>query len=106
MADHKISWDSHIKYVVWENRVSPKRSTGNSCFQLVYGTEEIFPTQLTFPVAKFVQEPYEEGDDFSRRINHIIELNEDKYDVQHKLHQYQNKMKSLFDKMARERYFR
>ena len=41
---HKRSWDSCLKYTVWEKKVSPKRSTRNSPFQLVYGTEEIFST--------------------------------------------------------------
>lgn len=55
---------------------------------------------------KFLQEIFEELDDFSRRINQIIELNQDREEVQYKLRQYQNKMKSLFDRKALERDFR
>lgn len=88
LEDHKRSWDSHLKYAVWENRVSPKISTGKSPFQPVYGNEVIFPPQLTFPIMKFLQESYEEIDDFSRRINQIIELNQDRDEVQFKLLQY------------------
>ena len=37
LADHKKSWDSHLIYAVWENRITLKRSTGKSPSQLVYG---------------------------------------------------------------------
>lgn len=55
---------------------------------------------------KFLRESNEEPDDFSRRINQIIELNEDRDEVHYKLNKYQIKMKSLFDKKASERDFR
>eukprot|EP00253_Pinus_taeda_P001701 PITA_01701 len=51
-----------------------------------------------------VKDSTDEPDDFSRRINQIIELNENR-DVQYKLNKYQNKMKTLFDRRARERAF-
>jgi len=69
LADHKKSWDSHLIYVVWENRITPKRSIGKSPFQLVYGKDAIFPTNLAFPILKFLQDSTNEPDDFSRRIN-------------------------------------
>jgi len=42
---------------------------------------------------RFLQESYEEKDDFSRRNNQIIEFNEDRDEIQYKLRKYQNKMK-------------
>eukprot|EP00253_Pinus_taeda_P028048 PITA_28048 len=48
----------------------------------------------------------DEPDDFSRRINQIIELNENRHEVQYKLKKYQHKMKTLFDRRGRERDFR
>ena len=59
LEDHKRSWDSHMKYVVWENRVLAKISTSKSPYQLVYGIEAIFPTYLSFRFMKFLQESYE-----------------------------------------------
>ena len=53
LVDHKKSWDSRLIYAVWENRITPKRSTGKSPFQLVYEKDAIFPTNLAFPVLKF-----------------------------------------------------
>lgn len=53
-----------------------------------------------------MRESNEEPDDFSQRINHIIELNEDRVEVHYKLKKYRSKMKSLFDRKSRERDFR
>eukprot|EP00253_Pinus_taeda_P028346 PITA_28346 len=56
LDDNKKNWDSKLKYALWADRVTIKKSTGNSPFKLVYGTEVVFPIQLTLPVAKFLQE--------------------------------------------------
>ena len=88
LVDHKKSWDSHLIYAVLSNRITPKRSTGKYPFQLVYGKDAIFPTNLSFPVLKFLQDSIDEPDDFSRRINHTIEINENRDEVQNKLKKY------------------
>ena len=93
-------------YVVWANIITPKRSTGKSPFQLVYGKDAIFPINLAFPVLKFLQDSTDEPNDFFRRVNQIIELNENRDEVQYKLNKYNNKMKILFDRRAKERDFK
>jgi len=55
LEDNKKDWDSKLKYALWADRVTIKKSTGNSPFKLVYGTDVVFPIQLTLPVAKFLQ---------------------------------------------------
>jgi hypothetical protein len=45
-----------MKFALWADRVTTKRSLGISPFQLVYGVEAIFPAQLALPVAKFLQD--------------------------------------------------
>lgn len=106
LVDHKKSWDSHLIYAVWVNKITPKRSTGKYPFHLVYGKYAVFPTNLAFPVLKFMWDSTNEPDDFSRRINQIIELNENRDEVQYKFKKYQNKMKSMFDRRAREMDFK
>ena len=54
LEDNKKAWDSKLKFVLWDDRVTKKRSLGVSPFQLMYGVEAIFPTQLAFPVEKFL----------------------------------------------------
>ena len=47
-----------------------------SPFQLVYGTEVIFPASLGVLVMKYFQEQQEEPNHMQRRISQIIELEE------------------------------
>ena len=51
-----------------------KQAIGTSPFELVYGTEAVFPVQLGIPVMKFLQNSQEEPDDMQRRIFEMIEL--------------------------------
>ena len=46
-------WDSKLKFALWADRVTDKRSIRTSPFKLVYGIEAIFPIQLILPIAKF-----------------------------------------------------
>eukprot|EP00253_Pinus_taeda_P032783 PITA_32783 len=55
LEDNKKNWDSKLKYALWADKVTIKRSTRNSPFKLVYGVEVVFPIQLTLPVEKFLQ---------------------------------------------------
>jgi hypothetical protein len=54
--------------------VTTKRSIDVSPFQLVYGAEAIFPSQLAIPVEKFLQDHQEEPDDMIRRIHQLVEV--------------------------------
>ena len=40
----------------WDDRINMKKSIGTSPFQLVYGFEFIFPSSLSLPVMKLLQE--------------------------------------------------
>ena len=53
LETNQKSWDSKLKFALWVDRVTDKRSIGTSPFNLFYGTEAIFPIQLILPVAKF-----------------------------------------------------
>jgi hypothetical protein len=68
LEDNKKEWDSKMKFSLWDDRVTKKRSLGLSPFHLVYGVEAIFPTQLAFPMEKFLQDYQGEPDDMVRRI--------------------------------------
>jgi hypothetical protein len=59
---------------LWADRINTKRSLGTSPFQLVYGIDVVFPTQLGLPVLKFLQEEMVEPNDIQRIIFQIIEV--------------------------------
>jgi hypothetical protein len=56
LEDNKNSWDSKLKFSLWADRVTTKRSIGTTPFQLVYGTKVVFPSQLALPMEKFLQD--------------------------------------------------
>jgi hypothetical protein len=53
LEDNKKPWNSKLKFALWADRVTTKRSIGISPFQLVYGAEAVLPSQLAIPIVKF-----------------------------------------------------
>ena len=74
LENNQKSWDSKLKFSLWVDRVSYKRSIGTYPFKLVYGTEAIFPIQLILPIAKLFQEEQDEPNDMVRRMLDLVEL--------------------------------
>jgi hypothetical protein len=99
-------WDSKLKFALWADRVTNKKSIGTSPFKLVYGTEAIFPVQLALPVAKFLQETNSEPNDLTRRIHNLVELQQDREQLLEKTKLHQEKMKEIFDKKVQENIFK
>ena len=54
LFENKRSWDTKLKFALWADRVTIKKSIGTSPFQLVYGIDVVFPVQLVTPVIKFM----------------------------------------------------
>jgi len=71
---NKRSWDSKLKFALWVEKVTKKKSIGTSPFKMVYGTDVVFPIQLILPVVKFFQEEQDEMNDMVRRMNNLVEL--------------------------------
>ena len=69
LDENKRSWHVHLKYALWANRISTKRSIDISPFQMVYGTEAILPINLALLVMKLWQDQNEEPNNVTRRIN-------------------------------------
>jgi hypothetical protein len=74
LEDNKKAWNSKLKFALWADRVTTKRSIGLSPFQLVYGEEAVFPSQLAILVAKLFQDYQEEPNDVIRRIHQLVEV--------------------------------
>ncbi|KAL0433764.1 UNVERIFIED_CONTAM: hypothetical protein Slati_2710700 [Sesamum latifolium] len=53
------NWAKELTSVLWAYRITPRESTGESPFSLVYGTEAIIPAELGLPshrVMNFLEE--------------------------------------------------
>lgn len=95
--------DCQLKFSLWDNHVTPKTFVGKSPFELVYGKVVVFPIQLAMSVAKLLQEAEEEPNTLTRRKNQVVELQNKREQVEEKLLNYQQRMKYLFDKKAKDK---
>ena len=73
-----------------------------SPYQLVYGTEAVFPTSLGVPVMKLLQEMQAKPNDSQRRINQMIHLQQTREEVFNKTQVIQENIKKIFDKQTKE----
>jgi hypothetical protein len=99
-------WDSKLKFALWADSVTGKKSIGTSPFKLVYGTEAIFLVQLALPVVKFLQETDYEPSDLTRRIHNLVELQQDREHLFENTELHQGKMKEIFDKKVKPNIFK
>jgi hypothetical protein len=106
LEENKKSWDSKLKFALWADRVTIKKSIGTSPFKLVYGTEAIFPVQLVLPVTNFLQEAGSELDDHTRRVFQLVELQQEREHLIEKSENHQMKVKNTFDRKTKKEVFK
>jgi ribonuclease HI len=106
LEQNRRGWDSKLKFALWADRVTSKKSIGTSPFKLVYGTEAIFPVQLALPVAKFLQEAEEEPNDLTRRIHDLVQLQQDREQLLDRTELHQQMIKRNFDKKTKSDIFK
>jgi hypothetical protein len=85
--------------------VTTKKSVGTSPFQLVYGTEVVFPTQLALPIEKFFQGHEGEPNHMVRRIHQVVEVQQIREQVMDRAYTHQQKIKQAFDRKVRKKEF-
>jgi hypothetical protein len=73
--------------------VTTKKSLGLSPFQLVYGIEAVFPTQLALPVANLLQDYEGEPNHVLRRIHQMVEVQQIREQVLDRAYNRQQKIK-------------
>jgi hypothetical protein len=56
VGENKKSWDSKIKYALWEDCTTTKTSTRKTPFELVYGLEACLPINLQIPTLQIAQQ--------------------------------------------------
>lgn len=105
LSQNKESWDSRLKYALLVDRISSKKSTGMSPFQPVYDADVILPIQLGLPVMELLQDIEEEPNDLQRRMNQLIEVQQTREHVNDKCQSYQDKIKTIFERKAKDRNF-
>ena len=86
--------------------MTTKKSTRNSPFRLVYGTEAVFPIQLTLPVAKLLQEEQNEELDMAKWIIDLAEVHQIREQLVEKSVAHQKRIKEAFNRKAKIDNFR
>jgi hypothetical protein len=101
LEENQKSWDSKLKFSLWADRVTNKKSIGTSPFKLVYGTDAIFPILLVLPVAKFFQEEQTKSNDMVRRMLDLVELQQVREQLVEKSEAHQKRIKDTFDRKTK-----
>ncbi|XP_071738424.1 uncharacterized protein [Rutidosis leptorrhynchoides] len=50
----QTKWVDEVPYVLWAHHTTPKRSTGETPFSLVYGTEAVIPAEIRVPTHRIL----------------------------------------------------
>eukprot|EP00253_Pinus_taeda_P008375 PITA_08375 len=98
---NKKSWHNKLVNALWADWVSQKKSIGMSPFEIVYGIDAVFPTSLSVPVARLLQEAGEDSDPMQRRINQMIHLQQTREEVFQNSLRLQERIKKIYDKKAK-----
>jgi hypothetical protein len=105
LSENKKSWHVNLKYALWVNWIYTKKSIRTSPFQMVYRTDIVLPINLVLPIMKLWQDEKEEPNHVTRRINQLIEVQQHRAKVAERLQKYQDNMKALFDRKAKDKEF-
>jgi transposase InsO family protein len=89
LEDNKRAWDSKLKFSLWADQVTTKKSLGISPFQLVYVIEFIFPTQLALSMENFLQDFEGEPNHVVRRIHQVVEVQQIREQVMNRAYNHQ-----------------
>eukprot|EP00253_Pinus_taeda_P011279 PITA_11279 len=102
---NKRSWHKRLVNALWADWVSQKKSTGTSPFELVYGVDTVFPTSLTAPVVKLLQEAGSEEDPMQRRLNQMVHLQQTREEISRTHASYRRRLRKFMTKKQRRTNF-
>ncbi|XP_071708671.1 uncharacterized protein [Rutidosis leptorrhynchoides] len=63
---HRQGWVDELQYVLWAHRTTPKDSTNETPFSLVYGTEAVIPAEVIVPTDRITTFYAQQNDDALR----------------------------------------
>jgi hypothetical protein len=106
LQDNKKAWHKKVIHALWVDRITPKRSIATSPFQIVYGTENFFPTTLGFLVMRLLQEKDLETDATRRRKDELINVQQTREKTFNNSQLHQDRIKKDFDRNTKEDDFK
>ncbi|KAL0448711.1 UNVERIFIED_CONTAM: hypothetical protein Slati_1427500 [Sesamum latifolium] len=97
------NWTEELTSVLWAYRMTPRGSTGESPFSLVYGTEAIIPAELGMPSHRVMNFSEECKRDLLKENMDLIEKLREKAFI--RMQRYKNTMINSYNKRVRARSF-
>ncbi|XP_059068183.1 uncharacterized protein LOC131858753 [Cryptomeria japonica] len=107
MEDNQRDWHIKLKSALWADRITHKRSIGNSPYKLAYGKEARLPISTKLPTLDLANSlaSFEANDLMEVQYFELLELEESR-DIAMKTIEYQKlQMKRVFDKKANPKIF-
>ncbi|XP_059073218.1 uncharacterized protein LOC131874027 [Cryptomeria japonica] len=102
----KKGWNSKLSLALWSDRITVKKSTRKSSFELVYGKKARLLLDNLLPVHRFmIQEGIDVEDPLQERLIQLVELDEIKMEAQKQNVKAHDQMKKLYDKRVTDRKF-
>ena len=106
LQDNKKAWHKKLIHALCTDEITNKRSIATSPFQIVYGTEEIFPTTLGFLVMRLLQDQDDETNANRRRTYELINVQQTREKSFNKSQLHQEIIKKDFDRTTKEDNFK
>ncbi|KAL0458950.1 UNVERIFIED_CONTAM: hypothetical protein Slati_0522200 [Sesamum latifolium] len=97
------NWAEELTSVLWAYRTTPRGSTGETPFSLVYGTEAIIPAELGMPSHRVMNFSEECNENLLRKNLDLIEELRKKAFL--RIHRYKNIMINSYNKRVKSQSF-
>jgi hypothetical protein len=101
VKNNKRDWHTKIKFSLWDDHITPKTTTGQRPYTLVYGALVVLPVHLQIPSLRLaIAEAEDDFQPLQHRLDTLIKLEEVRKDTFQHLQKNQDIVKHSFDKRA------
>ena len=103
MEEAKGKWVDELPHVLWMYRTTPRRSTGETPFSIMYGSEAVIPLETSFPTMRSNQFNSSSN---KQLLSTNLDLAKERREVANvRLAQYQQMLRQGYEKGIKVRTF-
>jgi len=101
----KGGWYDELQPVLWAYRTTPRRSTGETPFSLVYGMEAVVPAELNVPGLRRTEAPLNEEENSAMLDDSLDTINEKRDQALIRIQNYQHATARYYNSKVKIRPF-
>ncbi|KAG7537008.1 Ribonuclease H-like superfamily [Arabidopsis suecica] len=101
----KGGWYDELQPVLWAYRTTPRRSTGETPFSLVYGMEAVVPAELNVPGLRRAEAPLDEEENTAMLDDSLDTINERRDQALIRIQNYQQAAARYYNSKIKSRPF-